>query len=250
MIKPSLASHALVLSIALLTTTGAARQATNSKPDDLTSTFQALEQSLMDAVAIGDKAAWDRAMDVSCIVTSEEGEVMTKAAFLKALAPLPPGLKGSIVVRELTVQPFPAFAVVRFLADESEDVFAQHLTTKYRMTDTFRREGSTWKMVASATAVVTANPPAQKVDTSGWPGLAGDYQLEPNGWTFHVVLKDGALVGGRDVARLRALIPITATAFVLTDSLGEWLFDVGRDGKATAIVNLRKFETLVWKRVR
>src|SRR5262245_27233370 len=82
--------------------------------------FQATEETLMDAVATGDKSAWDRIMDASCVVTTEEGQVLAKAQFLDGLSPLPKGLEGHIAVKELTVSEFPGSAVVRFLADESE----------------------------------------------------------------------------------------------------------------------------------
>src|SRR5262245_9652313 len=121
--------------------------------------FQSTEQALMDSVAAGDKAPWERLMDPSCIVTSEEGEVLTKAKFLEGLRPLPAGLAGGIAVKELMVQEFPTFAVVRYLADEWETVFGQRLTTQYRISDTYRRDGRDWKMVASHVSVVTLDPP-------------------------------------------------------------------------------------------
>jgi len=211
--------------------------------------FQDVEQSLMNAIAAGDTQPWDRIMDNGCIITTEEGQVIERDQFLRDLKPLPPGLTGGIAVRDLTVQEFPAFAVARFLADEWESVFAQRLTTRYRVTDTFRRSGSTWKPVASHVATVTTDPPAQPVASDGWPGLTGTYQLRPDGWTFHVVLRDGELLGGRDPEKLKRFIPLTPDAFVLQGSLGEWLFVVGPDGRATRIVKLRKFEPLVWTRL-
>jgi ketosteroid isomerase-like protein len=211
--------------------------------------FEKTEQTLMDAVASGDHAVWDQVMDDTCVMTGEEGEQLTKAAFLKALRPLPQGLSGEIRVRDLTVQDLQDVAVVRFMADESETVFGQRLATKYRITDVFRRSGDTWRMVASHASVITADPPAQPVSSEGWPGLAGDYRLLPDGWTFHVVLRDGQLFGGRDLNALRPLIPMSPTAFVLTGSLGEWLFATDSGGKGIRIVNLRKFEPLVWTRV-
>ena len=54
--------------------------------------FEKTEQTLMDAVASGDHAVWDHIMDDACVMTGEEGEQLTKAAFLKALRPLPQGL--------------------------------------------------------------------------------------------------------------------------------------------------------------
>lgn len=203
----------------------------------------------MDSVAIGDTKPWDAVMDDRCVMTTEEGEVLTKAQFLKRLGPLPAGLAGGITVKELTADDFGDTTIVRFLADEWETVFAQRLTTKYRMTDTFRRVSGGWKMIASHASVVTSNPPAQQVPTDGWPKLVGTYQLPTNGWTFHVVLRDGQLFGGRDVNALKRMIPMTPLAFVREDTLGEWMFVLGPDKQATHIVNLRKFEPLVWTRV-
>jgi len=212
--------------------------------------FQTTEQSLMDAVASGDKAVWERALDDSFVMISEEGEVLPPEKLLKDMRPLPPGLSGKIVVKELTVQEFPTFAIVRYLADETEQVFAQNLATKYRMTDTFRRDGKSWKMLASHASVVTADPPAQPVPAARLAGLVGEYKILPDGWTFTVELRDGKLYGGRDPKKLKPMVPVTPTAFVVSGSLGEWLFDVDDKGKAQKIVDLRKFETLIWTRTK
>jgi hypothetical protein len=212
--------------------------------------FQTTEQALMDAVGKGDKTVWDRVMDPSFIATSEEGEVITgKSRFLEELRPLPPGLAGGITVKELTVAEYPGFAIVRYLADEWETVFGQRLTTKYRTTDTFRRDGSSWKMVGSHTSVVTQDPSAQPVSTASWPKLAGSYRILPDGWTFHVELKDGKLYGGRDPKTLKPLVPLAPDAFVLSGSLGDLIFVSNPSGKVTHILELRKFEPLVWTRV-
>src|SRR5438045_1231666 len=85
--------------------------------------FQTTEQSLMDAVAAGDTKPWERVLDENCIVTSEEGEVTGKTELLKQMRPLPAGLKGAIAVTEWTVQEFPNFAVVAYMAEEWETIF-------------------------------------------------------------------------------------------------------------------------------
>src|SRR5262245_46356146 len=214
-----------------------------------TAWFQRTEQALMDAVATGDKTVWDRFLDERCIYTSEEGEVLTKQELLKQLTGLPPGLSGTIKVEELTLQEYPTFAVVRFVANEEESVFGQLLKTKYRVTDTFRRDSSDWKLIASHLSIVTANPPSQAVSKETWPRLAGDYKLMPDGWTFHVVLRDGNLFGGRNANKLELLIPMASNVFVRQGALGELIFVSDKDGTATRIVDLRKFQPLVWTRV-
>ena len=211
--------------------------------------FQKTEQALMDAIAAGDKAVWDRVLDEGCLYTSEEGRVLTKQELLKELTGLPPGLTGTINVEELTVQEFPAFAIVRFLANEHEEVFGQRLNVKYRVTDTFRRAGTEWKLISSHLSVVTADPPAQDVSKESWPQLAGDYKLLPAGWVFHVVFRDGALFAGRDPDKLLPMIPIGSNVFVRKGVLGELVFVADARGNAARIVDLRKFQPLIWTRI-
>jgi hypothetical protein len=215
---------------------------------ELVRSFLSTEQALMDSVARGDKSVWDRVMDPECVVTSEEGEVLAKRQFLDQLGPLPPGLQGEIAVKDLTVQEFAGMAVVRYLADERETVFGQHLSTQYRVTNTYRRADGEWRMVGSHTSVVTRDPPALEVSGVDWSGLVGKYRLLPDGWTFTVELRDGKLYGGRDPRKLRPLIPLTPDVFVLSGSLGEWMF-VMEKGKSVRLVNFRKFEPLVWTRI-
>jgi len=230
----------------------AAETPKSPKPHDPAETlrfFRATEQKLMDAITKGDRAPWDQVMDDACIMTTEEGQVIGKKQFLEGLRPLPAGLSGDISVQDLTVQPFENVAVVRFLADEWETVFGQRLSTRYRVTDTFRREGADWKMLASHVSVVTQDPPGQEVAKDQWPSYVGTYRLLPDGWSFTVEMRDGLLYGGRDPKKLRPLIPLAPDVFVLSGSLGEWIF-VAEKGVVTHLLNFRKFEPLVWTRVQ
>lgn len=211
--------------------------------------FRATEQKLMDAIASGDKAVWDRVTDDTWVLTTEEGQLLGKRQFLDELRPLPAGLKGDISVQDLTVQRVgDGVAIVRFLADEWETVFGQRVSTRYRVTDTYRRDREEWKMVASHVSVVTQDPPAQEVSKDQWPAFAGTYRLLPDGWSLTVELRDGLLWGGRDPKKLRQFIPLAPNAFVLSGSLGEWIF-VTDEGAVTHVLNFRKFEPLVWTRV-
>jgi hypothetical protein len=217
--------------------------------DETRAWFQKTEQALMDAIAVGDKAAWDRLLAPEFVLTSEEGDVTPRARLLEDLRGLPPGLEGRITVRELTVQEYPEFAIVRYLADEWESVFGQVLTPKYRATNVYRRDGSDWKLAASHLSVVTADPPAQKVSTACWPSYVGRYRLLPDGWMLTVELQEGRLLAGRDPSKLRPLVPLTPDAFVQSGSLGEWIFVSDEAQRVTHVLNLRKFAVLVWTRV-
>jgi hypothetical protein len=249
MVTTSAAIRTRILGILLVPAAVMAETAAagSSSPETL-QWFQKTEQALMDAMAPGDKSVWDRIMDPSFVLTSEEGEVLPREQFLDVLRPLPEGLSGAIVVKDLTVQEYDGFAVVRYLADETETIFGQKIAVQYRVTNVYRREAPAWKMLASHLSVVTRDPPVQEVSKAGWPGFVGQYRLLPAGWTFSVELRDGELYGGRDPKKLRRLIPLAPDAFVLTGALGEWVFVV-ENGKPARIVNLRKFAVLVWTRV-
>lgn len=247
----------VLLSLLLFTLPGvandprsAASRATQAaKQDSELEWFRSTEQGLMDATATGEKALWDRVMDEDCIVTTEEGEALTKEEFLKELRGLPPGLSGKIFVKDLTLQKFAEFAIVRARLDEDENVFGQQLFTQYRVTNTYRRAGQTWKLVASHFSVVTLDPPPQDVSKADWATLTGSYKLLPDGWTFHVQLQDGVLYGGRDPNKLRPFIPMAPNVFTLKGALGEWIFVMEKGKPAAKIVHLRKFEPLIWTRV-
>lgn len=218
--------------------------------NELRGFFQREEQLLMDSVAVGNKIPWNDALDEDCIVTNEEGEVLNKKALLDQLTGLPRGLSGTIEVADLTVQRVSDFVVVvRFRMNEKETVFGQQLKTSYRSTDTFVQKNATWKMIASHQSVITSDPPAQEVSRTNWPALVGTYQLLPNGWIVHVVLRDGELYSGRDLNHLKRLIPIGPNVFTREGNLGEWIFCLDKMQKATKIVELRKFEPLVWTSV-
>lgn len=79
--------------------------------------FQATEQALMDALAPGNKAVWERIMDPSCVVTTEEGQVLTREQFLDEFGPLPEGLwkprRVALRRRERQGDPHPQHTQVR-----------------------------------------------------------------------------------------------------------------------------------------
>lgn len=245
------AAAAAVLAATLGSTAVAAQPAKDAKAAetaDAARWFRATEQTLMDAIAAGDKDAWDKVTDPSWVLTTEEGQVLGKKQFLEELRPLPDGLKGDISVQDLSVQQLEKVAIVRFLADEWETVFGQRISTRYRVTDVYRRDREEWKMVASHISVVTHDPPAQEVSKEQWPGFAGTYRLMPDGWTFTVELRDNLLWGGRDPKKLRQMIALAPNVFVLSGSLGEWIF-VADKGGVSHLLSFRKFEPLVWTRV-
>jgi uncharacterized protein DUF4440 len=211
--------------------------------------FQTQTQTLVDAIATGDRAVWDRALAAEYALTDEEGRVIGRREFLDELTGLPKGFSGNIVVKDLTVDEYPAFAVVRYLDDEHENVFGQELHTFYRATDIYRKDGAGWKLVATQVTVVPSDPEAL-VTPSGkeLARLEGTYQLGP-GRDYLVRVRDGKLFGGRNETSLKEMIPLSPLVFVPKGGIYPQIFVLDGSGKATKLVQYHKFEEVIQTRV-
>lgn len=207
-------------------------------------------QALYDAVATGDKAIWRRTLSDHCVITDENGHVSDTAEFLRALTPLPKGLSGAITIRRLTARTFGSAASVHYWIDEYENVFGQKLHTLYVETDTYRREGSTWKMIAAQTTVVPADLRPVAVDRSGWPQLAGSYRLgDAPGWLYHVYLRKGALYWQRGEKSAKLLIPLSPLVFFVQGSIHTVVFVRNGAGRVTEAIELHKYNEITMRRV-
>ncbi|MGH8132738.1 MAG: nuclear transport factor 2 family protein, partial [Steroidobacteraceae bacterium] len=217
---------------------------------DPTSWFQSTTQTLLDAVATGNKAVWDRVLDADCMITTEDGEVVGKARFLKELEPLPAGFSGRIKVRGLTVRLVAGAAVVHYWLDEVEEVFGQTLRTTYVETDTYQRVRDSWKMIAMQVTVVPRDLEPITVSSAGWPALVGDYRYSDKAISrYQVFLRDGTLYGGRDAQSATRLIPLAPLVFFQQGSIHIMVFVQDRSGAVTEVRELHKYNEVRMKRI-
>jgi hypothetical protein len=222
--------------------------AVNASPETVR-WFQTTTQSLADAIATGDHAVWERTLASEYVLTDEEGRVIARKQFLDELKGLPPGFSGSIAVKELTVDEYPAFAVVRYLYDEHETIFGQELHTFYRTTDTYRKDRRDWKLLATQATVVPSDPEPLVTPTAAeLARLEGTYRLAP-GRDFLVKARDGKLFGGRNEASLKEMIPLSPLVFVPKGGIYPQIFVLDASGKPVKLVQYHKFEEVVQKRV-
>jgi Domain of unknown function (DUF4440) len=212
--------------------------------------FKQRTQALYAAVAPGDKAIWRRTLSRDCIITDEDGHVYDKTAFLRSLKPLPKGFSGSITIRHLTALTFGPAASVHYWIDERESVFGQKLHTTYVETDTYRREGGGWKMIAAQVTVVPGNLKAVAVDESAWPELIGRYELgSAPGWIYNVFMRHGSLYWGRDEKSARLLIALSPLVFFLRNSIHTIVFVRDRAGGVKEAIELHKYNEIVMRRI-
>ena len=207
-------------------------------------------QSLMDAVAVGDKAVWERHVADDLIYTDENWRVLTKREILADFKPLPKGYTGSIKVAEVKSRINGDAAVVSWQAHEEETVYGQRLAPVYLVTDTYFRRGGRWQLVAEQ---ITVRPSERKpfvVDPKVYDALAGEYELTP-GVTYAVTIEGGRLLGQRTGRDKQELLPADFNTYFVKGTIrGEKVFVRDAGGRVTAMLDRRENNDLVWKRIK
>jgi hypothetical protein len=134
-------------------------------------------QQLLDAIAPGDKAPWEKLLAPTFLRMDEEGKVETKSQLLKELQPLPPGLNGHLRIDTFQVSFDHDLAVVAHEDHEELDYHGQMLRSRFRSFDTWRRASTGWRLVGQHTAAVLKDPPARAVSWRGNCEYAGVFRL-------------------------------------------------------------------------
>lgn len=246
MCRTTLAGFAVLL----LAASGASPANERTSSDASIEWFRSTTQALYDAVAGGDTAVWDRVLAENCMITTEDGEVLGKSAFLKQMRPLPSGSSGRIRVRDLTVQRVGAAAIVHYWLDETEDIFEQRLKTVYVETDVYRRSADGWRMLAAQLTVVPRDLEPIEVDSGLWPALEGEYRLNDKATSrYQVFVRDGVLYGGAERATATRLIPLAPLVFFQEGSIHTMIFVRDRSGAVSEVRELHKYNEVRLKRV-
>jgi hypothetical protein len=207
-------------------------------------------QMLMNAVASGDRSVWNRVLAPDCVITDEDGGVSTKTQFLAELHRLPIGFSGTIIVQNLSVREFGDAAVVHYWLDEHENVFAQHLHTRYVSTATYRRAAGSWQMVAMQSTVVARDLAPLATSTASWSRLVGVYAYSPMAKTrYRVFVRDERLYGGNNTASATELIPLTSHVFFQKGSIHTMIFIEDAAGRVTEVVMLHKYNEVAMHRL-
>jgi uncharacterized protein DUF4440 len=209
-----------------------------------------IAQELLDAVASGDKAVWEKHVADDVIYTDENWRILTKKQLLDSLAPLPKGYSGSIRVTNAQSRIHGDSAVLSYRALEEEYIFGQRISPIYLVTDTYFKRNGRWQMIASHVTVLPSERKPIAVNPKTYKTIVGEYELT-QGVTYTITLEDNKLMGQRTGRAKEELLPADEnTFFPKGTKRGEKVFVRDASGRTTHMLDRRENNDLVWKKVK
>jgi hypothetical protein len=237
--------RALLGACLALVTAGASFVHAAEAPAALRDELVKTTQRLMDALPLGDKAAWQQWVTDDAVIIDEFGRVAGKAETIASLHPFPAGVTGSMEMRDPHAWLHGDSALLSVEEYEREAYFGQTFVVRYRSLLTFVKQSGQWKLAGAEDVTLPTQPP--KLDVPGFaPGdYVGTYRYAPGrAWIVsvdHGVLGFATHAGGS----VQALQPVAKDVFMGSDDERNLLiFQRDAHGKVTTLIERRKFNDL------
>jgi hypothetical protein len=234
------------LTIAGIALLGIAALAQTPSLDDR---LRAATQTMLDAVATGDRAVWDAQLDPSFIQMDEAGVVRTRAEFLNQLTPLPAGLVGRIQIDTWRLEIHGDVAVAVYEMQEQLDYHGQPLRSRFRSMDTWRRTQRGWRLISAHTAAVLKDPPAITLAPKQPCEYTGTYLLTAE---IQIVIRctaeglESTRTGQKPVIYRAEAVDVF---FVAGQPRTRRIFQRDSGGRVQAFVDRREGEDIRWRKL-
>jgi hypothetical protein len=239
----------LILAFTLALAAQPTAPAAQAAAPDVTAQLRARDQALLDAIAPGDKAVWEAALAPEAVYVDENGGIIERSAFMDQLKPLPAGASGHLQIVDYNVRLVGDVALVIQRAEEFETYHGQALRTDYLMSETWRREGSSWKLLMVHAWAVMKDPPAIALPAAMLDQYVGRYRAAAD--LVYVIRRDGeGLAGGREGAEARPLkVEAKDVLFTPGQPRTRKLFQRDAEGRITGYFDRREGDDLKWTRI-
>lgn len=208
-------------------------------------------QELLDAIAVGDKAVWQRHLADGSIYADEEGRVLTKDELIKELTPLPPGYVGSIKIGDTRVLARDDVVVLSHRDREDLELYGQKIVTYFHMTNTWaKQKDGQWRLVSTQVMAIPNERKPAAIDPKSLDAYVGQYQLAPH-VTYTVTREGDRLFGQRSGRAKEELLPLCTDMFYRRGVWrGEKVFERGAQGRVVRMLDRRENNDLVWEKVK
>ncbi|MDQ2932331.1 MAG: nuclear transport factor 2 family protein [Gemmatimonadota bacterium] len=205
-------------------------------------------QALLDAIAPGDTAVWNRLLDPNIIIVDENDAVHDKTGMLALLKPLAPGLTGHLAIDDFVVKLHGNFAVVTHEDNEYLDYHGQILRSRFRNTETWIRKDNAWRQTSSMILAVLKDPPAVTLDHVTLCGYSGRYAMTDS-IVATIACSGDSLMVKREGRPDRAFRPeLRDVFFEPGQPRTRRIFQRDAAGHIIGFVDRREARDLTWKR--
>jgi hypothetical protein len=250
--RASLAARILFASIFIALLAGCT---TRSGPDDAAPTQRETEgalrkntQELLNAIAPGDTAVWNRLLDSAAIVVDENDKVFTKKEMLANLQPLAPGLVGDLAIDNFLVKLHGDVAVVTHEDNEYLDYHGQIIRSRFRFTDVWKRREHGWREISSMALAVQKDPPAIALDPGAVCAFNGRYAMTDS-IAATLQCAGDSLVMTREGRPNRVFLPETRDVFFEPGQpRTRRIFQYDTLGRVSGFVDRREARDISWSR--
>jgi Domain of unknown function (DUF4440) len=226
-----------------------ARQPTSQAASDVSTLLQRQTQQLLDALAAGDRAPWQRYLAENVVFLTEDGTRKSKADLIAEVRAFPPELWGRIRVTNYEVVRHDRVAVATYIADEDEGYYGQVIHARYRSTDTWLLTSGAWQMIASQVLALRDDPPSIDLPAAALDAYVGRYALTPA--VSYTITREGANLRGQRTGRKEETLKVEVpdVLFVPGQPRLRKIFKRDSSGRITGFVERRETWDIAWKRM-
>jgi ketosteroid isomerase-like protein len=207
-------------------------------------------QELVDAITAGDASAWRRYLHERATITTEDGEVYTKAKMVEGIKPLAQGVSGSIVITDFKTIDHGTVAITNYLNDEHENYHGHKLHCQYRSTDTWLKMKDGWRLIAAQLIALRTDPPSIALAANLLDAYVGRYELTPE-ISYEIRKRADGQLEGQRTGRAAELLMAEApdVLFVPGHPRYRRIFKRDEQGRITSMTERREAWDIDWKRL-
>ena len=193
-----------------------------------------ISEARVEAAHRRDMVAWSRYVADDCILSDDDGNLISKAQLMEHLK-LPPEYDHSVHPRDFVVHLYGSTAVMNYRVTAHEQFTDTDIISEQRVTETYIKKNRSWLLVARQWENLPVNfrkPVA--VDRSAYKDYVGRYEWRP-GTTDNIIMKDGKLWSemGGDADEC---LPASGETFFFKDDLGSISFSRDAGSQVTGYI--------------